>query len=388
MKVIKPDYYDNFACDAAECVFTCCQDWKITVDEKTKRRWQKLPCPEPMKAGKKRVIDYVTAADGGDEIILKRNGKCPFLDEKQLCNLVKAYGEGCLSHTCHTFPRERHEHEDRIEYALSVGCPKVLHMLWGKPVFSYDETDEITECAKENVPNTPAIYFHIRDWFASFLKDESNTIPEALQTLFYIALDMFEKEEAETLTENSLVDYKNQDLLQEILLTIRGMKIDQVETFLERNELLLDLAENYRKKGIYTKILEPIALQAENNSGLSDYEVSTRLFEFQKVFERYVPYIRTLMEEEIYSSCLLPEGDLYSMVMKLEWLAVEYAVLCQWSYLHWDKTGRLEREDFLKLVAVLFRMTGYSEADIEEYLDNSFEDVIWEWGYFALITGK
>ena len=28
------------------------------------------------------------------------------------------------------------------------------------------------------------------------------------------------------------------------------------------------------------------------------------------------------------------------------------------------------------------------EADIYEYLENSFEELIWEWGYLALITGK
>ena len=33
----------------------------------------------------------------------------------------------------------------------------------------------------------------------------------------------------------------------------------------------------------------------------------------------------------------------------------------------------------------LTRMTGYSEADIEEYLENSFEEIIWEWGYMNLI---
>ena len=33
-------------------------------------------------------------------------------------------------------------------------------------------------------------------------------------------------------------------------------------------------------------------------------------------------------------------------------------------------------------------MTGYEEADIYEYLENSFEELIWEWGYLALITGK
>jgi len=33
-------------------------------------------------------------------------------------------------------------------------------------------------------------------------------------------------------------------------------------------------------------------------------------------------------------------------------------------------------------------MTGYNEEDIFEYLENSFEDPLWDWGYFALILGR
>ena len=33
-------------------------------------------------------------------------------------------------------------------------------------------------------------------------------------------------------------------------------------------------------------------------------------------------------------------------------------------------------------------MTGYENDDIYEYLENSFEAPIWDWGYFALIVGK
>ena len=32
--------------------------------------------------------------------------------------------------------------------------------------------------------------------------------------------------------------------------------------------------------------------------------------------------------------------------------------------------------------------TGYEDADIREYLENSFASPIWDWGYFALVVGK
>ena len=30
---------------------------------------------------------------------------------------------------------------------------------------------------------------------------------------------------------------------------------------------------------------------------------------------------------------------------------------------------------------------GYEQEDIVEYLQNSFESLVWDWGYFALVTG-
>ena len=39
-------------------------------------------------------------------------------------------------------------------------------------------------------------------------------------------------------------------------------------------------------------------------------------------------------------------------------------------------------------IVILSHMTGYENDDIYEYLENSFEAPIWDWGYFALIVGK
>ena len=401
MKIVKPKYYDNFICEAADCTFTCCQDWKITVDAATKKRWQKMPPPLGMKSRKKHLTDFVRTGDGGDEMILNKDGKCPFLDKDLLCHLVRTYGEGCLSHTCHTFPRETHEHDLRTEYALSAGCPAVLRLLWKEARFSVEEQDCDAQPAKKDAPETPEYLFEIRDWFMNFTQDESERIPTLLQVMFYFALDMLEKEEQAPLSEKDVNEYREKALIKEVFSIIQGMEINRLETFLEQNELLLDLAENYRKKKIYSDYLEPIAKHAEayerllaehENAGEVAEDFAQELLEkydgFIEQFQDYLPKLRLLLAEEIYSACLLPEGDLYSMVMKLQWIAMEYAVICQWSFLHFDLYKELTEESFLQLVAVIFRMTGYSEADIEEYLDNSFDSIIWEWGYFALITGK
>ena len=38
-------------------------------------------------------------------------------------------------------------------------------------------------------------------------------------------------------------------------------------------------------------------------------------------------------------------------------------------------------------IVIICRMTGYDEEDIYEYLENSFEELVWDWGYLALVVG-
>ena len=32
MKIIKPDYFDNFRCIADRCPDSCCKEWDVLVD--------------------------------------------------------------------------------------------------------------------------------------------------------------------------------------------------------------------------------------------------------------------------------------------------------------------------------------------------------------------
>ena len=45
----------------------------------------------------------------------------------------------------------------------------------------------------------------------------------------------------------------------------------------------------------------------------------------------------------------------------------------------------LDYETVREYMVVISRMTGYEEEDIRGYLENSFAELIWDWGYFALI---
>ena len=49
MQTVYPDYYAQFRCTADKCPITCCQEWKISVDDDTLKRWASLNPPVDSK---------------------------------------------------------------------------------------------------------------------------------------------------------------------------------------------------------------------------------------------------------------------------------------------------------------------------------------------------
>ena len=66
-----------------------------------------------------------------------------------------------------------------------------------------------------------------------------------------------------------------------------------------------------------------------------------------------------------------------------------YGVIRHSIFLRWLLDGQKEiaYETVRDYIVIICRMTGYDEEDIYEYLENSFEELVWDWGYLALIIG-
>ena len=123
MNRLQPDYYDTFTCIAGDCPITCCQEWKIAVDDDTARHWKKLAPPEDVEVQKKNLNAYTIRKEGERVIGLTPDHKCPFLSRNKLCKLVCAYGDTVLSATCQDFPREFLRFRTHEEASLMAACP-------------------------------------------------------------------------------------------------------------------------------------------------------------------------------------------------------------------------------------------------------------------------
>ena len=373
-KEIKPDYYDTFTCIADKCSFTCCQEWKITVDDDTYKKWN---CLSLTKQDNQYLDQYVKQKDGTRVIALNEHKRCPFLNEKKLCNLVLSFGDEVLSETCVLFPRQIHEFEDRKEYSLVTCCPEVVDFM--------NQQEKICFTANLNDLDDD-ILSQIRTMMITMMQDQQFSISKSMMMIFYILLDIHQKG-----INNGIDDYMDEASLKELSDAIDQMQFQSLDTFEENNELFLDMAENYRKQELYTSYLEPLAVKAENLSREYDEnKMIAQLQKFEKQFSSYEKLFRNYLVVDIFSNSLMPESDLESMVVMTQWIAMEYAVMKHAIFLSWllDEQEELSYTVVRDYIVVVSRMMGYDQEDIYEFLGKSFEHLIWEWGYLALIIGE
>ena len=121
-----PDFYPAFRCLAGTCPHTCCRDWEVVLDEETVRRYEALGG----EFGERLRRELKTNADG-EVCFLPKDGRCPFLNEKNLCEIHLALGEEATSVTCREHPRFTEDYGAFREITLSASCPAANDLLFG-----------------------------------------------------------------------------------------------------------------------------------------------------------------------------------------------------------------------------------------------------------------
>lgn len=376
MKRIYPDYYDKFHCIADKCTITCCQEWKISVDDDTNRKWKKLLPPDSISEQKKNLTAYTCHKDGVRVIGLDKNHRCPFLSDEKLCHLVIAYGDNVLSETCTLFPREIHEFSTHDETSLMPCCPAVID-LWREKNIEFPVVSAIIDHVSP--------LFLIRDNLIKLFQDKNLSIEETLLEGFYILLELYKNQ---PVTPSQIHEYFSKDTLHELHSALSDIHIPANDTFTECNELLQDLAVNYRKEGLYTRFLQPILTEAEKYSEI----IPASLDSFCKKISDYDMVFRNFLANELFSDLIISANTskaLEHMVMQFQWIIIEYTAIRQSLFLwcNCNDASALTYETVRDYMVIISRMTGYDDDDIRTYLENSFAELIWDWGYAALIVG-
>ena len=157
-----PNYYKDFSCIADRCKHSCCIGWEIDVDEATNEFYNSLDTPmgEIIRANIEGEIPH---------FILKENDRCPFFNDKGLCDIILNCGESALCDICTLHPRFKNFYSDFEETGLGLCCGEAVRVILNsneKFEIEIPDTDDVEE--KE--------FFKIRQGIFDLLQDRDEAM--------------------------------------------------------------------------------------------------------------------------------------------------------------------------------------------------------------------
>lgn len=142
-----PDYYSEFKCIASECRDNCCIGWEIDIDDETFLHYKN--CGGEFE---KRVAECIrTDGDGVHSFILDERERCPFLNDRNLCDVYINLGSEALGNICTDHPRFRNFLSFGTETGIGLCCEAAAEIILGRRGgFSLDRSEPQSEDGFEN----------------------------------------------------------------------------------------------------------------------------------------------------------------------------------------------------------------------------------------------
>ncbi len=173
--VLMPAYAENFHCIGGTCENTCCKEWDIGIEKKTYKKY--ITCSDfVMREKLKQSLEpfenplFVAKIKIDEETLL-----CPFLNTEKMCELQLKFGEGFLSKTCSSYPRQSTAIDNSFELVLSPSCPEVVRkgFLSKEPMrFTHADADIILNSAINNKSSKDIERFHtVREFLIGIMQD-------------------------------------------------------------------------------------------------------------------------------------------------------------------------------------------------------------------------
>ncbi|MBE7042901.1 MAG: hypothetical protein E7399_05340, partial [Ruminococcaceae bacterium] len=122
--IYAPEYYLKFRCIAEQCRHSCCIGWEIDIDDASYKRYHGV-----LGEFGKRLKEQIEITDGVAHFKLGEKGRCPFLNERNLCDIILQLGKPCLCQICSEHPRFYNEYDGRRELGLGLCCEEACRLI-------------------------------------------------------------------------------------------------------------------------------------------------------------------------------------------------------------------------------------------------------------------
>lgn len=388
MKVLKPFYYDEFKCISNKCIDNCCHiQWRITIDEKTYKKYRKLKGPWGKKINNNitRIRKNNSYLNYG-KIKLKDCG-CSLLDEDGLCSIHAQLGEGYLSNTCKVYPRDICKYNNIYERNLLMSCPEVArYLIKHKDDFYFNmDEEELSDLDKDYIINKICdknlynLLWDARSLTMKIIQFKEIEIwkriilSKILCDKVQVIINEKDYENYQSLLNNFKNEIVNVDTIKSLdkITIVPGIKMSFTQTILQlrnnigiKNEKYLKLIDEYNE------------LVEKNNTDILIIEIEN---EFDGFLSKYNNIMENLLVYLIYKYFM---KALYTknLEVKISNVIISYAVIKMLLLARWYKNNKiLNEEDFVEVFYVFSRVIEHNNGFLD-ILQNNIKDA----GYDSL----
>ena len=240
MKEFYLNYYPSFKCIASNCKHTCCAGWVMNIDKTTLNSY-KNNCSNFSKQLAKG-INFSRARFKAD-----KSGRCAFLNDKGLCEIIINLGENSLCQVCADHPRFRSYFNDIVEMGLGFCCESATRLILSctekiQPVLVFDDKTE------QNLDFITKSILEFRQKILDIIQDRKFDINTRIETLL--------KECKAKLDLNGLVKFylSLARIDKEWTKRLKGIKSTPISTITSQENSLF--AEQFLVNSIYRNLSE------------------------------------------------------------------------------------------------------------------------------------
>ena len=177
MTTYVPSYYHAFQCIAEKCRHNCCIGWEIDIDVQTYDFYQNISG----KFGRK-LRDNISDSEGVPHFVLTPEDRCPFLNERNLCDIILNLGEKGLCSICRDHPRFRNFFDSRTEEGLGLCCEEAVRLILtqsGKFTLIQQDMDMLDPFC----PAEEEVFFRFRQKMIDIVQERSKPFSVRLSRL-------------------------------------------------------------------------------------------------------------------------------------------------------------------------------------------------------------
>ncbi len=336
-----PSYFDEFVCIG----------WEVDIDEESL---------ETYKTVGGSFGDRLRLCINDENSFTLKNNRCPFLNDKNLCDIFIRIGEDKLCTVCTEYPRFSETYGSLTEKGLGMSCESAAEFIFKNDEPTTFKTERY-DCEEECDKNFLKVLLKVRENIFNMLKNRNMSISDRVKTILNYAYEVQNKINSNSIDKIS----QNADSYD----FSKGEK--RTDGIRECVKLCLDLEI---MEDSWTNVIEStlgIFDDYDNLSDEFDLYISGREYEYENLL---VYFIYRYLLKAVFDCDVLT---------KVRFAASSYVIIRQMDIARWLGNGKkFSFKDRIKNCALYSKEVEHCQDNIDFFGEEFLFNPIFEHGEF------